>query len=400
MIYCHFNFLFAVRVAISEAVSGRGAEDFASEESRIIALKQYGLARNYRSALRRKPMAQRTVTAEKKASITSKPVHLDFYAYTTNDLQQHWDVTAKLPPDKRDEAIVVGGGGWADFHPSGGAFLTGSCPTADLDGWEVASKDHAEVVDAHQLSVYLLALRIDGMRRPDLSRLVQRFSQPVEAGSGPVQAHPEATVMVPNTHTVLSGGFWVDWHGEGNLATASVPVFKPGMDWHGEGNLATASVPVFKPGTSVAIGWTAKSKDHLKGSPATITAYAVGIKSMLPGAVSVAQHVIRGVSTTPAAHPTMGVPVGYALDSVIWLGTVLLTGAGAEVHWTRAGNMLTRIQPFVDDKLLQTVDASAKDHKESDPSKITVYAVGASFYTLFDADRLADYVGDLTKAGV
>src|SRR5262249_43243157 len=126
--------------------------------------------RNYRSALRRKPMVERRETATKKASITfqKETVHLDFYAYTTptNDVQEHWKVSAVLPPDKRDEAIVVGGGGWADFHPTGGAFLTCSCPTGDLDGWVVASKDHDNVVDAHQLSVYLLALRIDGMRRP------------------------------------------------------------------------------------------------------------------------------------------------------------------------------------------------------------------------------------------
>jgi hypothetical protein len=325
-------------------------------------------------------MAQRRETAIKQASIVlqKETVHLDFYAYTTKDLQQHWEVSAVLPPDKRNEAIVVGGGGWADFHPSGGAFLTCSCPTRDLDGWVVASKDHAEVVDTHQLSVYLLALRIDGMRRSDLLRFVQIFN----ADSGSPQAHPEATVMVPNTHTALSGGFWVDWHGEGNLATASVPVLKTLPD-----------------GTFVAIGWTAKSKDHLKGSPATIWAYAVGIKTMLPGAVSVAQHVI-GRESTSAAHPAMEVP----LDSG------LLTGAGAEVRWTGAGNMLTRIQPFVDDKptpVVQKVGASAKDHKDSDPSKIVVYGVGASLPDttfnidgVFNAGRLANYVDDLTKAGM
>ena len=331
-------------------------------------------------------MAQRRETAIKKASITlqKETVHLDFYAYTTHDLQPHWDVSAVLPPDKRNEAIVVGGGGWADFHPSGGAFLTCSCPTRDLDGWVVASKDHAEVGDAHQLSVYLLALRIDGMRRPDLSRLVQRFDK----DSGKPEPHPEATVIVPNTHIMLSGGFWVDWHGEGNLATASFPT-------------------ALTPDVTLARGWKVKSKDHLKGSPATIWAYAVGIKSMLPGAVSVEQHVVYGVSSTPAHHPTMEAP----LDSGF------LTGAGAAVYWTKYGNMLTRIQPFVDDKptpVVQKVVASAKDHKESDPSKISVYVVGASLSDAtaswqragfnidgrFNADRLANYVSDLTKAGV
>jgi hypothetical protein len=331
-------------------------------------------------------MAERRETATKKASITLKEtVHLDFYAYTTKDFQQHWEISAVLPPDKRDEAIVVGGGGWADFHPPGGAFLTCSCPTRDLDGWVVASKDHAEVVDAHQLSVYLLALRIDGMRRPDLSRLVQRFDK----DSGKPVPHPEATVMVPNTHIMLSGGFWVDWHGQGNLATASFPT-------------------ALTPDVTLALGWKVKSKDHLAGSPATIWAYAVGIKSMLPGAVSVKQDIVYGKSSRPENHPTMEAP----LDSGF-----LLTGAGAQVNWTKAGNMLTRIQPFVDDKstpVVQKVVVSAKDHKESDPSEIRVYVVGASFSDAtaswqragfnidgrFNADGLANYVSDLTKAGV
>jgi hypothetical protein len=314
-------------------------------------------------------MAQRRADATLQASIKlqKENVHLDFYDYKTKDLQQHWEISAVLPSGERDKAIVVGGGGWADFHTTGGAFLTCSCPTRDLDGWVVASKDHAEVVDAHQLSVYLLALRIDGMLRPDLLRFVQIFS----ADSGSPQEHPEATVTVPNTHLVLSGGFWVDWHGEGNLATVSRP----------NGN-----------------GWIAKSKSHIKASPATIWAYAIGIKTMLPGAVSVAHHIDQAKST-PAAWPTMN----KSLDS-----RFLLTGVGAEVVWNGWGNMLTRIQPSVtSNPVVQKVEASAKDHKESDPSTITVYAVGARFPDttfnidgMFNAGHLADYVQTLSQAGV
>jgi hypothetical protein len=313
-------------------------------------------------------MAERRETATKKASITLKEtVHLDFYAYTTKDFQQHWEISAVLPPDKRDEAIVVGGGGWADFHPPGGAFLTCSCPTRDLDGWVVASKDHLDA-DAHRLSVYLLALRIDGMRRPDLVRLVQIF----EAQSAR-QEHPTAEVVVPDSHAVLSGGFWVDWHGEGNLATASRP-------------------------NAAQNGWIAKSKSHLKPDSATIHAYAIGIKNILPGAVSVVQRIDQATSSR-AAHPTMEV----SLDPEF-----LLTGAGAEVHWSGYGNMLTQIQPLIQPQpVVQKVGASAKDHKDSDPSKIVVYGVGASLPDttfnidgVFNAGRLANYVDDLTKAGM
>jgi hypothetical protein len=315
-------------------------------------------------------MAERRVDATRYASIRllKETVHLDGYYYMTPDSQQHWEVSAVLPPDARDGAIVVGGGGTAYGHEtSAGAFLTCSCPTRDLDGWVVASKDHLDA-DAHGLSVYFLALRIDGMRRPDLVRLVQIF----EAQSAP-QEHPTAEVVVPDSHAVLSGGFWVDWHGEGNLATASRP--------NAAGN-----------------GWIAKSKSHLKPDSATIHVYAIGIKKILPGAVSVVQRIDQATSSR-AAHPTMEVSLdpGY-----------LLTGAGAEVHWSGYGNMLTQIQPLIQPQpVVQKVGASAKDHRESDPSTITVYAIGSRLPdTTFNidgtlnADHLARYVQTLTGAGV
>ena len=320
------------------------------------------------------PKPEKTGYAEKKASIrlSKETVHLDCYAYTTKpDSQQHWKVSALLPPGERDGAIVVGGGGWADWHTRG-AFLTASCPTEGLDGWFVASKDHAGEGEAHQLSVYLLALRIDGMRRDDLVRLVQIF----EAQSAS-EEHPTAEVVVPASHTVLSGGFWVDWRGAGNLATASRP-------------------------NAAQNGWIAKSKDHGANyaDSAIIHAYAIGIKNILPGAVSVEPHIDKAESSA-TGWPTMEVPLDPAY---------LLTGAGAEVNWHGFGNMLTRIEPIVyvpSKPALQGVGASAKDHLESDPSTVTVYAVGArlpdttfNIDGTFNADHLAWYVRTLTQAGV
>ena len=59
-------------------------------------------------------MTQRRVDAKKNISIRllKETVFLDCYAYmTTPDTAAHWDVTAVLPPEARDSAIVVGGGG-------------------------------------------------------------------------------------------------------------------------------------------------------------------------------------------------------------------------------------------------------------------------------------------------
>jgi hypothetical protein len=44
------------------------------------------------------------------------------------------------------------------------------------------------------------------------------------------------------------------------------------VHWHDPGNMLTASYP------NDSNDWTAQSKDHLKSSPATITAYAVEIQ--------------------------------------------------------------------------------------------------------------------------
>jgi hypothetical protein len=48
-------------------------------------------------------------------------------------------------------------------------------------------------------------------------------------------------------------------------------------NYTGEGNLLTASYP------SNSSTWLAKSKDQIKSDPATITAYAVGIKVLVNG---------------------------------------------------------------------------------------------------------------------
>lgn len=65
-------------------------------------------------------------------------------------------------------------------------------------------------------------------------------------------AHPTTSVSVPTGYRMLGGGIKVDWTGSGNLATMSKPS-----------------------GTS---SWAVKSKDHIESSPATVTAYVLGIK--------------------------------------------------------------------------------------------------------------------------
>jgi hypothetical protein len=241
--------------------------------------------------------------------------------------QQHFtDFAAEIPPDM----VVVGGGGLGDEDP--GNLLTASYPNDQLSAWLVSSKDH-EVPDACFLEAYAIGLSIRGMTRDQLIGNV--FVGTADSGTG---AHPEATADVPEGFVLISGGFRVDWHGAGNLGTASFP--------------------------SSNFSWTARSKDHDIPSPANIRAFAICLREHLPvGQVSVA---ITSQDSGAAPHPASIADVrpGFAL-----------TGGGAEVHWQGAGNLLWKLQPTTTTSR-QDFAAASKDHIDPDPSTITAYALG------------------------
>jgi hypothetical protein len=245
------------------------------------------------------------------------------FKVSSNERHQH-NVERKVGIDS--DMMVVGGGAVAKWTGNG-ALLTASYPSIGMDGWTGSSKDHT-VPDPHKLSMYALGLKVNGMTREELYRHMC-----VVVATSPVTAHPEARVDLPADYLVLGGGFKVDWHGYGNLATASFP--------------------------SSLTSWTARSKDHEASDPASLTVFAIGITRILP--VGTVETNIQRVDSSSEAHPSARANVlpGFAL-----------TGGGAEVHWHGSGNMLWKLRPTE-----HGFSGGAKDHDISDPAHLSVYSV-------------------------
>jgi hypothetical protein len=233
---------------------------------------------------------------------------------------------------------------------------------------------------------------------------------------------PTVTVSVPSGYKVIGGGAKVNWQGYGNLLTASYPssatswtaagksavesspatitayavaIHDPNDDWEvtitestsqqaahpyaavapeagyaltgggaktnysGAGNFLTASYPHFE--ATSGFYWYVNGKDHVHSDPATITAYAIGIKGAWPDVVTPAISVYE--STSPVAqHPSVSVTLPITYSGVVTTG-------GAIDNWTGWGNMLTAIYPTGD----KTWVASGKDQAQGSPADIDGY---------------------------
>ena len=62
-------------------------------------------------------------------------------------------------------------------------------------------------------------------------------------------------------------------------------------------------------------------------------------------------------------------PAGYALS-----------GCGAFVNWSGAGNLLWRIQPFLSGGTQTACSMASKDHVQPSPASIYGYAIGIRGY--------------------
>lgn len=158
--------------------------------------------------------------------------------------------------------------------------------------------------------------------------IVRQFS-----ATGVTAGHPAASVEVGPGYKIVGGGALVNWQGDGNLLTASYP--------------------------ESATRWTASAKDHSTSSPASITVWAIGLWD--PDE----QWDVRVTSATSA---TAGSPAG----SVSIPPGYVLSGGGARINWSGAGNLLTASFP----SSATTWEARGKDHKDLSPASVTVWAIG------------------------
>lgn len=215
---------------------------------------------------------------------------------------------------------VIGGG--AEVHADvAGGLLTASYPEGNC--WRAQSKAH-QVSDEQRVVAYAILL-YDPKNEWDVA---------VEQATGETAAHPMAQVRVRDGYAMTCGGARVNWTGAGNLLTASFP--------------ATDTV------------WEARSKDHGASDPATITAYAIGIRARNGQAPKTfVQTSVSSVKPHPAKGETL--PEEWTLS-----------GGGARTNWHGAGNLLWASYPSDE----RSWRAAGKDHVDPSPASVSVFVIG------------------------
>lgn len=152
--------------------------------------------------------------------------------------------------------VIIGGGaaianpvpGSTNSYPS--SFITASRPDFQNNAWVAQSKDHLNA-EQHYLSVFAIGIKVTNISSSQLRAYIKVFSN-----TSSIQAHPTTTVTVPADFHMIGGGAQVNYgSGAGSLLVHSYP--------------SSNNV------------WSAKSKDHSISSPASITAYAIGIKKIV-----------------------------------------------------------------------------------------------------------------------
>ena len=168
--------------------------------------------------------------------------------------------------------------------------------------------------------------------------------------------HPTVSITAPEGTVILGGGAYVDWNGP--CANAATPY----------GNMITGMFPS-DDGTT----WTVSAKDHLQPSPASVVAYCIVAEKRDKTPIPTEYYKIVSETSDVAAHPTQQVnlPAGFSV-----------VGGGARANYKGLGSMLYRSDPTPD---LDGWVGAAKDHLESDPASITVWAIGLKKSFLHEA---------------
>jgi len=258
--------------------------------------------------------------------------------------EAHPSTTIVVPQEYK----IVGGGGLANGQSSKGSLLT-ACFPQDTRTWFVKAKDHG-VSDPSIVNAYALAICDPG----------DQYEVKIWSKTSEITNHPSASVSVGNEFTMTGGGAQVNWTGSGNLLTARFP--------------------------SASTTWSAQSKDHKSPDPCSVTVFAIGIRRK-DGCFTLKNDIVEATSSVQA-HPSMTVSIESVVVSteeekyegnttIITKTTIkkketIMTGGGARINWSGAGNLLTGTHPNNDSTKWI---ASSKDHQISSPASITVYAV-------------------------
>jgi len=168
--------------------------------------------------------------------------------------------------------------------------------------------------------------------------------------------HPTVSITAPGGTVILGGGAYVDWTGP--CATSTDP----------SGNMITAMFP-----NNEGTTWTVSAKDHLVPSPASVVAYCIVARQRNGEPIPSDSYKIVSQTSNIDAHPTQQVdlPEGFSV-----------VGGGARANYQGLGSILFASNPTPG---LDGWVGSAKDHIQSDPASITVWAIGLKDSFLRDA---------------
>jgi hypothetical protein len=173
--------------------------------------------------------------------------------------------------------------------------------------------------------------------------------------------HPTVSIRAPEGTVILGGGAYVDWDGPGAN-------FMPR-----DGNLITGMFPSDDGAT-----WTVSAKDHQSYSPASVVAYCIVAQKRDKTPIPKEYYKIVSQTSDVAHHPTQEVnlPTGFSI-----------VGGGVRANYKGHGSMVYASNPTPE---LDGWVGCARDHRESDPASITVWAIGLKQSFLQELAMLAD----------
>jgi hypothetical protein len=166
----------------------------------------------------------------------------------------------------------------------------------------------------------------------------------------------QTTLTVPPEYKILGGGARVNWSGSGNLLTASFPKDEQ--------------------------TWVAKSKAHEYSDPSNIDVWVIALHD--PS--NEWEVDISSATSAPSPIPSSTATVGNGF---------VLTGGGAEAHWSTQGSLLTASCPQGSTAWI----AKSKAHQFAEDASITAYAIGVRARNGVSGPQMAIFTKDSASAG-
>jgi hypothetical protein len=240
--------------------------------------------------------------------------------------------------------IKLVGGGARTNYGGNGSLLTQNYPSSSTT-WTAVAKDHLSP-DPASVTTFAIGIN-DAAGDWD----VGIFQSPPSAVTG----HPTASVSLPPGYVLTGGGCVDNWASTGTM-----------------GNLLTASYPTIPP-TPATPTWECRGKDHQLASPASLTAFAIGIRPTHAG------------TPMPVAHITTATSGVAELPEVVAPAVIgaIVTGGGARAvpsDPNGSGQLLTGTFPeFSATGAVVGWHAKSKDHMVASPGTVTAYAINVTF---------------------